>query len=60
MTLIIIVLWTTEVLDFVAPPGCSTVVVQVRRPPAGRFGGNISGRLWLDRVEIVRVPDKAV
>jgi hypothetical protein len=52
--------WATETLDFVAPPGCSTVVVQVRRRPAGRFGSNISGRLWLDRVEIVRIPDKAV
>lgn len=52
--------WAADTLDFAAPPGCSTVIVQVRRRPAGRFGSNISGRLWLDRVEIVRVPDKAV
>lgn len=52
--------WTQETLDFQVPAGCSVVLVQLRRRPALRFGGHISGRLWLDGVVLEPLSDKTV
>jgi hypothetical protein len=51
--------WTAETFDFDVPPGCSVILVHVRRRPGGRFGGSISGTLWLDRVAIQAIGDEA-
>jgi len=52
--------WTAETIDFDVPPGCSVILVRVRRRPGGRFGREISGSLWLDHVAIHLLGDEAV
>jgi len=50
--------WSEETLYFTAPPGCSAVIVGIRRDRTDRFDSKISGRIWIDRVELTAIANE--
>jgi len=46
-------------LDFTAPAGCRAVVVGLERQKTHKLDRNITGKVWITRVELSLVPAKA-
>jgi tetratricopeptide (TPR) repeat protein len=50
--------WSEESLEFSTPPECQVIIVQFRRERTERFDRMITGRVWVDRVELTAVGEE--
>jgi tetratricopeptide (TPR) repeat protein len=48
--------WEGQQVEFATGPGTRLLAIQVQRPPSRKLDNEIAGNLWIDDVELIRVP----